>query len=119
MINAADSVRSRIGAHEFIDIDIDRRPLADDRTPPMEFQLQSQIYLRRPDMHAIVHRHPRCSPMLTTLEQTWQPVTIRATVLSPVPVLNKTASINSVALDLEVAEFLDGAKAVLMRRHGL
>ena len=43
---------------------------------------------------------------------------MQATVLGPVPVFEKTASINSVALGLEVAEFLDGAKAALMRRHG-
>ena len=50
--------------------------------------------------------------------QTWQPATMQATVLGPVPVLMKAASINSVVLDLEVAESLDGAKAVLMRRRG-
>ncbi len=43
---------------------------------------------------------------------------MQATVLGPVPVLMKAASINSVVLDLEVAESLDGAKAVLMRRRG-
>ena len=118
MINAADSVRSRIGEHDFIDIDFDGRPLAGDRTPPMEFHLHSQIYLRRPDVHAIVHTHPRWSTVLTTVGQTWQPVTMQAAVLGPVPVFEKTASINSVALGLEVADFLGSAKAALMRRHG-
>ena len=49
--------------------------------------------------------------------QTWQPATMQATVLGPVPVLMKAASINSVVLDLEVAESLDGAKTVLMQHH--
>ncbi|OGA96006.1 MAG: aldolase [Burkholderiales bacterium RIFCSPHIGHO2_12_FULL_61_11] len=118
MINAADSVRSRIGEHDFIDIDFDGRTLAGDRTPPMEFHLHSQIYLRRPDVHAIVHIHPRWSTVLTTVGQAWQPVTMQATVLGAVPVFQKTASINSAALGLELAEFLGGAKAALMRRHG-
>ena len=118
MINAADSVRSRIGEHDFIDIDFDGRPLAGDRTPPMEFHLHSQIYLRRPDVHALVHTHPRWSTVLTTVGQTWQPVTMQAAVLGSVPVFEKTASINSVALGLEVANFLGSAKAALMRRHG-
>lgn len=118
MINAADSVRSRIGEHDFIDIDFDGRTLAGDRTPPMEFHLHSQIYLRRPDVHAIVHIHPRWSTVLTTVGQAWQPVTMQAAVLGAVPVFEKTASINSAALGLELAEFLSGAKAALMRRHG-
>lgn len=118
MINAADSVRSRISAHDFIDIDFDGRPLAGDRTPPMEFHLHSQIYLRRSDVHAIVHTHPRWSTVLTTVGQTWQPVTMQAAVLGVVPVFEKTASINSAALGFEMAEFLGGAKAALMRRHG-
>ena len=118
MINAADSVRSRIGEHDFIDIDFDGRPLAGDRSPPMEFHLHAQIYLRRPDVHAIVHTHPRWSTVLTTVGQTWQPVTMQAAVLGAVPVFEKTASINSAALGIEVAELLGGAKAALMRRHG-
>ena len=118
MINAADSVRSRIVEHDFIDIDFDGRPLAGDRTPPMEFHLHSQIYLRRPDVHAIVHTHPRWSTVLTTVGQTWQPLTMQAAVLGPVKVFEKTASINSVALGLELADFLGSAKAALMRRHG-
>nr|MDP2192150.1 class II aldolase/adducin family protein [Rhodoferax sp.] len=118
MINAADSVRSRIGEHDFIDIDFDGRPLAGDRSPPMEFHLHAQIYLRRPDVYAIVHTHPRWSTVLTTVGQTWQPVTMQAAVLGAVPVFEKTASINSAALGIEVAELLGGAKAALMRRHG-
>ena len=118
MINAADSVRSRIGEHDFIDIDFDGRPLAGDRSPPMEFHLHAQIYLRRLDVHAIVHFHPCWSTVLTTVGQTWQPVTMQAAVLGAVPIFEKTASINSAALGLEVAELLDGAKAALLRRHG-
>ena len=65
-----------------------------------------------------LHTHLRWSTVLTMGGQTWQPVTMQATVLGPAPVFKKTASINSVALGLEVAEFLDGAKAALMRHHG-
>ena len=65
-----------------------------------------------------MHTRPRWATVLTTVGQTWQPVTMQATVLGPAPVFKKTASINSVALGLEVAEFLDGAKAALMRHHG-
>jgi len=118
LINAADSVRSRIRVDDFIEIDFDGRNLDGARTPPMEFHLHAQIYLRRPDVQAVVHTHPRWSTVLTTLGQAWQPVTMQAAVLGAVPVFDKTASINSVALGQEVAEFLGDAKAVLMRRHG-
>ena len=59
VINAGDSVRSRIAAADFIDIDFDGRPLKGSRQPPMEFHLHAQIYLARPDVLAVVHTHPR------------------------------------------------------------
>lgn len=118
MINAADSVRSQIRAEDFIDIGFDGRPLGGERSPPMEFHLHAQIYQRRPEAQAIVHTHPRWSTVLTTVGQAWQPVTMQAAVLGAVPTFEKTASINSAALGQELAEFLGGAKAVLLRRHG-
>ncbi|MEO5845501.1 MAG: class II aldolase/adducin family protein [Caldimonas sp.] len=117
-INAADSVRSRIAAADFIDIDFDGRPLASARTPPMEFHLHAQIYLQRPDVCAVVHTHPRWSTVLTTSGHAWQPVTMQAAVLGPVRTFTQTASINSAALGREVAAFLGNDKAALLRRHG-
>jgi L-fuculose-phosphate aldolase len=111
-------VRSAIRPADFIAIDFDGRALEGDRTPPMEFHLHAQIYLRRPDVQAVVHTHPRWSTVLTTVGQDWQPVTMQAAVLGEVRTFAKTASINSVALGTELAEFLGGAKAALMRRHG-
>lgn len=118
LINAADSVRSAIREEDFIAIDFEGRPLAGDRTPPMEFHLHAQIYVARPDVQAVVHTHPRWSTVLTTAGQAWQPVTMQAAVLGPVATFPKTASINSAPLGREVAQFLASAKAALMHRHG-
>ena len=117
-INAGDSVRSRIAADDFIDIDFEGRPLDGSRMPPMEFHLHAQIYLARPDVHAVVHTHPRWSTVLTTAGHGWLPVTMQAAVLGAVATFPKTASINSAALGAEVAEVLGNAKALLMHRHG-
>ncbi len=121
LVNAGDSVRSRIAADDFIAVDFDGRAVgADDanRAPPMEFHLHAQIYLARPDVHAIIHAHPRWSTVLTTAGHAWQPVTMQAAVLGPVPTFERTASINSAVLGRELAAFLGNAKAALMRRHG-
>ena len=118
LINAGDSVRSRIQVADFIEIGFDGKPLAGVRTPPMEFHLHAQIYLARPDVHAGVHTHPRWSTVLSTSGHRWQPVTMQAAVLGAVPTFEKTASINSAALGAEVAAFLGPAKAALMFRHG-
>lgn len=118
LINAADSVRSAIRPEDFIAIDFDGRVLAGDRTPPMEFHLHAQIYLRRPDVHAVVHTHPRWSTVLTSAGLPWQPVTMQAAVLGAVDTFPKTVSINSAALGREVADFLGERKAALMHRHG-
>ena len=118
LINAADSVRSRIAAADYIEIDFAGKPLAGERSPPMEFHLHAQIYLRRPDVQAIVHTHPRWSTVLSTTGHGWQPVTMQAAVVGAVDTFPKTTSINSAALGVEVAEFLGPAKAALLRRHG-
>ena len=118
LINAADSVRSAIRPEDFIAIDFDGRPLEGDRTPPMEFHLHAQIYLKRPDVQAVVHTHPRWSTVLTTVGLAWQPVLMQGAVLGPVGTFPKTASINSAALGREVADFLGDGKAALMHRHG-
>ncbi len=118
LINAGDSVRSRIRPDDFIAIGFDGRPLDGERTPPMEFHLHAQIYLARPDVYAVVHTHPRWSTVLTTAGHGWLPVTMQAAVLGSVATFPKTASINSAALGSELAQFLGSAKAALMHRHG-
>ena len=65
LINAADSVRSRIAEEDFIGIDLDGRPLDSTRTPPMEFHLHAQLYRARPDVTAVVPPPPRWSTVLT------------------------------------------------------
>jgi L-fuculose-phosphate aldolase len=119
LINAADSVRSRIRLDDFIEIDFEGRPQAGTRTPPMEFQLHAQIYLRRADVQAVVHAHPRWSTVLTTAGHAWEPVTMQAAVLGAVPTFQPTASINSVALGTALAQCLGERKAALLRRHGV
>ena len=119
LINAGDSVRSRIAPADFIAIDFDGRLLdGATRSPPMEFHLHAQLYLARPDVHAVVHTHPPWSNVLTTAGHAWLPVTMQAAVLGPVGTFGKTASVNSAELGAEVAAFLGGAKAALLRRHG-
>jgi L-fuculose-phosphate aldolase len=118
LINAGDSVRSRIRPEDFIEIDFEGRPLAGTRNPPMEFHLHAQIYLRRADVQAVVHAHPRWSTVLTTAGRAWQPVTMQAAVLGAVPTFPETASINSAALGEALALCLGDRKAALMRRHG-
>lgn len=118
LINAGDSIRSRIAPQDFIRIDLDGRPLDGERLPPMEFHLHAQIYRARPDVMAVVHTHPRWSTVLSTAGHAWQPVTMQAAVLGPVATFPKTASINSAALGAEVAAFLGDGKAALMHRHG-
>lgn len=121
LINAGDSVRSRITPDDFIRIDFDGRPLDGTRVPPMEFHLHAQIYRARPDVMAVVHTHPRWSTVLTTAGHAWQPVTMQAAVLcvqGPVATFPKTASINSATLGAEVAAFMGASPAALMHRHG-
>jgi ribulose-5-phosphate 4-epimerase/fuculose-1-phosphate aldolase len=118
LINAGDSVRSRLSERDFIEIDFNGRPLEGTRAAPMEFHIHSQIYQRRPDVEAVVHAHPCWSTVLTTAGHGFAPVTMQAAVLGDVALFEKTASINSVELGAELAGCLGDSSAVLLKAHG-
>lgn len=118
LINAADSVRSRLGADDFIEIDFAGRPLQGTRAPPMEFHIHAQIYQARPDVGAVVHTHPCWSTVLTTVGRDFAPVTMQAAVLGTVPTFPRTASINTAELGRELAASLGQSAAALLRGHG-
>ncbi|MDB5977618.1 MAG: class aldolase/adducin family protein [Nevskia sp.] len=118
LINAADSVRSRLRPEDFIAIDFEGRPLEGTRGPPMEFHIHAQIYHARPDAQAVVHTHPCWSTVLTTVGQGFAPVTMQAAVLGAVPTFPKTASINTAELGRELAASLGDSSAALLKAHG-
>jgi L-ribulose-5-phosphate 4-epimerase len=118
LINAGASVRSALTARDIVTIDFDGRPGEGDAVPPMEFHIHTEIYRRRPDVHAVVHTHPLWSTLFSMTGQPVLPVTMQAAVIGEIRQFDRTASINTKPLGVELAQALGGARAVMLRSHG-
>lgn len=118
LINSGKSVRSALGAEDIIAIDMDGRPVEGDVVPPMEFHIHTEIYRRRPDVHAVAHTHPLWSTLFSMTGERVQPVTMQAAVMGPIRLFAKTASINRKPLGEELAAALGGDRVVMLKSHG-
>ena len=118
LINAGASVRSALTARDIVTIDFDGRPADGDAVPPMEFHIHTEIYRRRPDVQAIVHTHPLWSTLFSMTGQPVLPVTMQAAVIGEIRRFDRTASINTRPLGVDLAQALGGARAVMLRSHG-
>lgn len=118
LINAGASVRSALTARDIVTIDLDGRPADGDAVPPMEFHIHTEIYRRRPDVHAVVHTHPLWSTLFSMAGEPVLAVTMQAAVIGEIRRFDRTASINTQALGADLADSLGGARAVMLRSHG-
>ena len=85
-INAGASVRGSLTAAGIVAIDLDGRLVEGTAAPPLEFPLHAEIYRARPDVHAVLHTHPKWSTLLTMVGRPFQPVYPQGTLLGDVPV---------------------------------
>lgn len=118
LINSGKSVRSALSVQDVIEIDLDGNPIGTDVVPPMEFQLHSAIYRKRPDVNAVAHTHPLWSTLFSMTGQVVEPVTMQAAVMGPVQTFAKTASINERGLAEELAEALGPHRVCMLKSHG-
>ncbi len=118
LINSGTSVRSALTPSDIVTITFDGAPAEGDAAPPMEFHIHTEIYRRRPDVHAIVHTHPLWSTLFSMTGQPLLPVTMQAAVIGEIRPFDRTASINTQPLGIDLANALGDARAVMLRSHG-
>jgi L-fuculose-phosphate aldolase len=118
LINAGVSVRSDLSAADIVAIDMDGKPIDGDVAPPMEFHIHTEIYRRRPDVHAVAHTHPLWSTLFSMTGERVEPVTMQAAVMGPIQLFGKTASINQKPLAEELAAALGPHRVVMLKSHG-
>jgi L-fuculose-phosphate aldolase len=89
-------------------------------TQVSEVMIHACIYKLRPDVHSIVHVHPRFTVLLSTLNVDMTPSgnSGNELVRSPLPVYPHMKTIQSEAEGMEVATTLGDGRAVLLRGHG-
>ncbi len=119
-INSRRASRSTLTAHDVVPVDLKtgkRIGIGDE--PPSEFHIHREIYLRRPDVHAVEHSHPEYIVTLSIAGKALQPVFVVGAFLpESVPVYPHAHLIDTEARGKAVATLLGDGTAVTLRGHG-
>jgi ribulose-5-phosphate 4-epimerase/fuculose-1-phosphate aldolase len=117
-INIGSCQRSQLTPADIVTIDFEGKVIEGEGKPPLEFHLHAGIYKARPDVHAIVHAHPKWSTFLTMVGQPYQPVYAQGSLVHPMPVLDSPNSINNPVMAARLADTLGDRPAAMMKSHG-
>jgi ribulose-5-phosphate 4-epimerase/fuculose-1-phosphate aldolase len=117
-INSAASARGVLTTDDIVTIDLDGNPIEGAARPPFEFHIHSEIYRVRPDVHAVMHTHPRWSTFLTMVGAPYRAVYAQGALLGDIPLLDSPLSVNTRPMGERVAATLGGGPAVLLKSHG-
>ena len=117
-----------VTARDIMAVDLDGRPIDDDRPAFVERFIHAAIYAARPDVAAIVHSHsPSVIPFGVVAGSTLRPIYHMSAFLAdaaPVFEIRDVAGsasdmlIRDLPLGQALAHRLGGASAILMRGHG-
>lgn len=117
-INSGASIRGTLTADDIVGVDLSGNLVEGTAKPPLEFHIHSEIYRARPDVHAILHTHPRWSTYLTMTGVPYQPVFGQGALLGKVPVLDSPLSVNTKQAGERLAATLGASRATLLKSHG-
>jgi len=117
-INSASSTRRTLTPADLVAVDLDGNVVEGSDRPPFEFHIHSEIYRVRPDVHAVMHTHPRWSTFLTMVGAKYKPVCGQGALLGSVPLLDSPMSVTTRPMGEQVAATLGRGPAVLLKSHG-
>ena len=117
-INSAASARGALTTDDIVTIDLDGNLVEGGARPPLEFHIHSEIYRLRPDVHAVMHTHPRWSTFLTMVGAKYSAVYAQGALLGDIPLLDSALSVNTRPMGERVAATLGDGPAVLLKSHG-
>ena len=85
-----------------------------------EVKIHSCIYKTRPDVHSVVHVHPRYTVLMSTLGQTLVPMCQEGAQLvrRPLPVYPHTKTIQSDDEGMEMVKAMGNEAIILLQGHG-
>jgi len=117
-INSAASARGALTTDDIVTVDLDGNLVEGGARPPFEFHIHSEIYRLRPDVHAVMHTHPRWSTFLTMVGARYSAVYAQGALLGDIPLLDSPLSVNTRPMGERVAATLGDGPAVLLKSHG-
>jgi len=117
-INSAASARGALTTDDIVAVDLDGNLVEGSARPPFEFHIHSEIYRVRPDVHAVMHTHPRWSTFLTMVGAPYRAVYAQGALLGNIPLVDSPLSVNTRSMGERVAVTLGGGPGVLLKSHG-
>ena len=104
---------------DLLTLDVDGRTIRGQRQPPAEWPIHAAIYVRRPDVGAILHYHAESAIVLSLVGQPVRAVANCGVFFGKgTPLFDSPALITTLELGRQVAETLGDQCAVLLRGHG-
>lgn len=123
LIQSFDDSRAALAPEDLLVCDFDGNVLAggQDKKPPREIYIHTEIMRARPDVNAVGHFHPETATMFTLVEdRPLIPVKNHAARwIDGIPVHPDPGHINSVATGKALADTLGVCHAALIRAHGV
>jgi ribulose-5-phosphate 4-epimerase/fuculose-1-phosphate aldolase len=117
-INSGASVRATLTAADIVGVDVEGTLIEGSAKPPLEWPIHAEVYRARPDVHAVIHTHPRWSTLLTMVGAPYRPVFGQGALLGTVPVFDSPLSVNTRPRAEALAATLGQRSAVLLKSHG-
>jgi L-fuculose-phosphate aldolase len=117
-VNSGASIRATLTADDIVAVDLDGALQEGSARPPLEFPLHAEIYRARPDVHVVMHTHPKWSTLLTMVGAPLRPVFPQGALLGDVPVMDSPLSVNSREMGARAARDLGAGRALLLKSHG-
>jgi len=118
-INSAASARGALTTDDIVAADLDGNLIEGSARPPFEFYIHSEIYRVRPEVHAVMHTHPRWSTFLTMIGAKYRAVYAQGALLGDdIPLVDSPLSVNTRSMGEKVAATLGRGPAVLLKSHG-
>jgi L-fuculose-phosphate aldolase len=117
-VNSAASTRGALTVDDIVAVDLEGNLLEGGARPPLEFHIHAAMYRARPDVHAVLHTHPRWSTFLTMVGAPYKTVYAQGALLGDVPVFESPLSVNTREMGEKVAASLGDRPAVLLKSHG-
>ena len=104
---------------DLLTLNVDGRTIRGQRQPPAEWPIHAAIYVRRPDVGAVLHYHAESAIVLSLVGQPVRAVANCGVFFGKgTPLFDSPALITTLELGRQVAETLGDQCAVLLRGHG-
>jgi len=119
LVTPSGVVPDRLTVDSIVRLDADGRPSSGALKPSSEWRMHRGLYVRRPDLNAVVHCHSRHATILACAGRAIPPFHYMVAVggRSLIP-LAPYRTFGTMALADAVADALDGGFACLMANHG-